>query len=52
MALYCRAVKDIFRKEVSPWLFYLRQQKALCLEGKWEALDIDALVRASLMNPG
>jgi ATP-dependent helicase/nuclease subunit A len=52
MALYSRAVKDIFRKEVCPWLFYLRQQEALCLEGKWETLNIDALVRAVLRTPG
>jgi ATP-dependent helicase/nuclease subunit A len=52
MALYSRAVKDIFGKEVSPWLYYLRGQKALCLEGKWESLDIDALVRAALKTPG
>jgi ATP-dependent helicase/nuclease subunit A len=52
MALYSRAVKDIFGKEVSPWLYYLRGQKALCLEGKWESLDIDALVRTALKTPG
>jgi ATP-dependent helicase/nuclease subunit A len=48
MALYSRAVKDIFGREVSPWLYYLRGQKAVCLEGEWESLDIDALVRAAL----
>ncbi|MDR2103048.1 MAG: UvrD-helicase domain-containing protein [Treponema sp.] len=51
MALYCRAVKDIFGKEVSPWIFYLRSQRAYSLEGQWERLDIDALVRTALRNP-
>jgi ATP-dependent helicase/nuclease subunit A len=52
MALYSRAVQDIFGKEVSPWLFYLRRQRAYSLEGKWEGVDIDALVRSALKNPG
>ncbi|MDR3139247.1 MAG: UvrD-helicase domain-containing protein [Treponema sp.] len=51
IALYSRAVKDIFGREVCPWIFYLRTKRAYPLEGKWEALDIDALVRAALKAP-
>jgi ATP-dependent helicase/nuclease subunit A len=43
LAVYCRAVREIFGKETVPWLFYLRRGRGIKLEGKLEGIDIDRL---------
>ncbi|MDR3160821.1 MAG: UvrD-helicase domain-containing protein [Spirochaetaceae bacterium] len=43
LAVYCRAIGDIFGKETVPWLFYLRGGREINLEGKLEGIDIDRL---------
>jgi ATP-dependent helicase/nuclease subunit A len=43
LAVYERAVKDIYKKSVRCWLFYLRGAKAVELTGKIPLVDIEKL---------
>jgi ATP-dependent helicase/nuclease subunit A len=45
LAVYCRAVGDIFGKPVRAWLFYLRSGEERELTPDIEKVDIEAMVR-------
>jgi ATP-dependent helicase/nuclease subunit A len=44
LAVYARAVTDIFGKPARPWLFYLRSGNAVELSDRIGGVDIEALV--------
>ncbi|MDR1948933.1 MAG: UvrD-helicase domain-containing protein [Spirochaetaceae bacterium] len=46
LAVYARAVGDIFKKPVRSWLFYLRSGRAVELGAGLDKVDIEALVDA------
>jgi ATP-dependent helicase/nuclease subunit A len=51
LAVYERAVQDLFQKPVRSWLFYLRGSHAVELTGSLGEADIEALVAAALGDP-
>jgi ATP-dependent helicase/nuclease subunit A len=51
LALYERAVQDLFQRPVRSWLFYLRGKHAVELTGSLGEADIEALVAAALGDP-
>jgi ATP-dependent helicase/nuclease subunit A len=48
LAVYSRAVSDIFGKPVRPWIFFLRTGNAAELTEQIGQVDIEAMVQASL----
>jgi ATP-dependent helicase/nuclease subunit A len=52
LAVYQRAISDIFDKPVRPWLFYLRSGRAADLSGKTGTVNIEGLVRERLTANG
>jgi ATP-dependent helicase/nuclease subunit A len=51
LAVYRRAVLDIFGKPVRAWLYYLRSGNAVELTGDLEKVDIEKTVAASSAGP-
>jgi ATP-dependent helicase/nuclease subunit A len=50
LAVYSRAVSDIFGKPVRAWLFYLRTRQAVELSADVEKIDIKDMVRGYLRD--
>jgi ATP-dependent helicase/nuclease subunit A len=48
LAVYHRAVSDIFGKPVRSWLFYLRSGNAVELSGRIPEVNIEAMVEAHI----
>ncbi|MDR2258456.1 MAG: UvrD-helicase domain-containing protein [Treponema sp.] len=51
LAVYCRAVSDIFGKPVRAWIFYLRAGNAREITAGIEHVDIEAMIAAHAPAP-